>query len=34
MASEWNMSCGKMSDFVSCSLFGFALVIKQGNFDF
>ena len=34
MASEWNMSYGKMSDFVPFSLFGFILVIKLKNFDF
>ena len=28
------MSHGKMSDFVSFSLFGFTLVIKLRNFDF
>ena len=34
MASDWNMSRGKMSDFVSFPLFGFTLVIKLRNFDF
>ena len=34
MASEWNMSYGKMPDFVPFSLFGFTLVIKLRNFDF
>ena len=32
--SDLNMPHGKMSDFVSCPLFGFTLVIKPRNFDF
>ena len=32
--SDLNMSLGKMSDFVSFSLFGFTLVKKLRNFDF
>ena len=32
--SDWNISCEKMSDFVSFPLFGFTLVIKLRNFDF
>ena len=32
--SDLNMSHGKMSDFVSCPLFGFTLVIKLRNLDF
>ena len=31
--SDLNMSHGKMSNFVSFSLFGFTLVIKLRNFD-
>ena len=34
MASDLNMSHGKMSDFVSFPLLGFTLVIKLINFDF
>ena len=34
MASDLNMSRGKMSDFDSIPLFGFSLVIKLRNFDF
>ena len=34
MASALNMSHGKMSHFVSFSLFWFTLVIKLRNFDF
>ena len=34
MTSDLNMCYGKMSDFVSIPLFGFALVIKLRNFDF
>ena len=34
MTSDFNMSHGKMSDFVSCPLFRFTLVIKLRNFDF
>ena len=34
MLLDLNMSHGKMSDFVSFLLFGFALVIKLRNFDF
>ena len=34
MLLDLNMSPGKMSDFVSFPLFGFALVIKLRNFDF
>ena len=34
MVSGLNMSHGKMSDFVSLPLFGFALVIKLRNLDF
>ena len=34
MLSDFNMSHGKMSDFVSFPLFGFTLVIKLRNFDF
>ena len=32
MVSDLNMFNGKMSDFVSFSLFGFILVIKLRNF--
>ena len=32
--SDFNMSYGKMSDFVSFPLFGFTLVIKLENLDF
>ena len=32
--SDLNMSHGKMSDFVSFTLFGFTLVIKLRNSDF
>ena len=32
--SDLNMFHGKMSDFVSCPLFGFTLVIEMRNFDF
>ena len=32
--SDLSMPHGKMSDFVSFSLFGFTLVIKLRNFDF
>ena len=34
MLSDLNMSCGKMSVFVSFQLFGFTLVIKLRNLDF
>ena len=34
MASDLNMSYGKMSDFVSFPLFGFTLAIKLRNFNF
>ena len=34
MASDLNMSYGKMSDFVSFPLFGFPLAIKLRNFNF
>ena len=34
MASDLNMSHGKMSDFVSFPLFGVTSVIKLRNFDF
>ena len=34
MTSDFNMSHGKMSDFVSCPLFRFTLVIKLRNLDF
>ena len=34
IASGWNISHWKMSDFVSFSLFGITLVIKLRNFDF
>ena len=34
MVSDLKMSHGKMSDFVSFSLFGFFLVIKLKKFDF
>ena len=34
MVSDLNKSHGKMSDFVSFSLFGLTLVIKLTNFDF
>ena len=34
MTSDLNMSHGKMSDFVSCPLFGFTLVMKLRKFDF
>ena len=34
MVSDLNMSNGKMSDFVSFSLFGLTLVIKLGKFVF
>ena len=34
MTSDFNMSYGKMFDFVSRTLFGFFLVIKLRNIDF
>ena len=34
MLSDLNTSLGKMSDFVSCPLFRFTLVIKLRNFAF
>ena len=34
MLSDLNISHGKMSNFVSFPLFGYALVIKLRNFDF
>ena len=34
MASDLNLSHGKMSDFVSFPLFGFTLVTKLRNVDF
>ena len=34
MVSDLTMSRGKMSDFVSFSLFGFTLVINLKKFDF
>ena len=34
MVSDLNMSNEKMSDFVSCTLFGFILAIKLKNVDF
>ena len=34
MVSDLNLSHAEMSDFVSCSLFGFTLVIKLRNIDF
>ena len=34
MLSDLNISHGKMSNFVSIPLFGYALVIKLRNFDF
>ena len=34
MVSDLKMTHGKMSDFVSFSLFGFYLVIKLKKFDF
>ena len=34
MMSDLNMSHGKMSDFISVSLFGFTLVMKLRNINF
>ena len=34
MMSDLNIPCGKMSDFISFSFFGFTLVMKLKNFDF
>ena len=34
MTSHWNIPHGKMSEFVSFTLFGFTLAITQRHFDF
>ena len=34
MTSHWNRPHGKMSEFVSFTLFGFTLAITQRHFDF